>query len=105
MAWGQHLAPAEDAPAGYVLPVTAGSSAERLLLPVGSSPFLPREARPLAEPDAQSMAGGPWTPAPTLFWLGSVPWTRTFLSASACMCGQGGAGARPRASQHCTGAP
>ena len=75
MAWGQHLAPAEDAPAGDALLVTAGSSVERLLLPAGSSPFLPREARPLAGPDAQSRAGGPGSPAPTLSWLGSVPWT------------------------------
>ena len=66
VAWGQYLASAEDAPAGDVLLLTAGSSVERLLLPVGSSPFLSREARPLAEPDVQSRAGGPWTPAPTL---------------------------------------
>ena len=75
------LASAEDAPAGDVLLLTAGSSVERLLLPVGSSPFLSREARPLAGPGVQSRAGGPWTPAPTRSWLGSVPWTRAFLSA------------------------
>lgn len=81
VAWGQYLASAEDAPAGDVLLLTAGSSVERLLLPVGSSPFLSREARPLAGPGVQSRAEGPWTPAPTRSWLGSVPWTRAFLSA------------------------
>ena len=81
VAWGQHLAPAEDAPAGDTLLVAAGSSVERLLLPVGSSPFLPRETRLLAEPDAQSRTGGPRTPVPALSWSGSVPWTWAFLSA------------------------